>query len=388
LARPQLGARAGGHAAASLLPIEFFNYLRSLANSYPVSLVVTSHVDLYTLSNDSRLSGSPLFNILHKLHLGPFTEAEARELIEVTSSRAGCGLLIDEPWIISRAGFHPLYLQIACSAVFDWRTENGGRPMLDNEHLDRRFGEEARPHLESTWKLFTDAEREIMLAAAGGHAVRPALVPGVQNLEGRGYLRREGAQLVVFSNCFRGFILDQDGAEPGGNAAAALEAPIPVSVAKVFISYAREDREEVRALYERLKGIGVDPWMDDQNLLPGDPWARTIDEAILSADFFLFCISTHSVDKSGVLRQELSKGLDQWYARSGPDNYLLPVMLEDCQMPESLAALQRVDASEDVFEPGPAVVSGRPPACRPWGSDPFVPKPLSRHWSPRSGAGG
>ena len=36
--------------AAGQLPVEFFNYLRSLANSYPVSLVVTSHVDLYTLS--------------------------------------------------------------------------------------------------------------------------------------------------------------------------------------------------------------------------------------------------------------------------------------------------------------------------------------------------
>ena len=108
---------------AEQLPVEFFNYLRSLANSYPVSLVVTSHVDLYTLSTDHRLSGSPLFNILHKLHLGPFTEAETRELIAV-SLHAGCVLAADEPWIISRGGHHPLYLQIACSTAFDWRTEN------------------------------------------------------------------------------------------------------------------------------------------------------------------------------------------------------------------------------------------------------------------------
>ena len=116
-----------------------------------------------------------------------------------------------------------------------------------------------------------------------------------------------------------------------------------VPPAKVFISYAHEDQDEVKELYHRLKDIGLSPWMDDENLVVGDPWARTIDEAIQSADFFLCCISTHSVDRAGVLRQELSKGLNQWYARSGPDNYLWPVMLEDCEMPKSLGALQRVD---------------------------------------------
>ena len=111
----------------SQLPIDFFNYLRSLANSYSVSLVVTSHVDLYTLIEDNRLSGSPLFNILHKLHLGPFTAIEARDLIECPSTRQGVPLLDDESWITSRGGFHPLYLQIACSAAFDWHAENGAR---------------------------------------------------------------------------------------------------------------------------------------------------------------------------------------------------------------------------------------------------------------------
>ena len=208
--------------AAGQLPVEFFNYLRSLANSYPVSLVVTSHVDLYTLSKDHRLSGSPLFNILHKLHLGPFAEAEARELIAIASLRAGCVLAGDEPWIIGRGGYHPLYLQIACSAAFDWRTENGAGAPLDREELDRRFMEEARPHFEGTWKLFADNEREIMSATARGHAARTALAPAVEDLEERGYLRREGGSLVVFSQCFREFILEQDGAAETAAVPAAI----------------------------------------------------------------------------------------------------------------------------------------------------------------------
>ena len=337
---------------AERLPVEFFNYLRSLANSYPVSLVVASHVDLYTLSTDHRLSGSPLFNILHKLHLGPFTETEARELIGM-SVRTGCVLAGDEPWLISRGGYHPLFLQIACSAAFDWRTENQTQAALDRDLLDRRFVEEARPHFEGTWKFLTECEREIMTAAAHGQSPRPAVAPTVQHLEERGYLRREDGDLAVFSECFREFIIEQDGA--GADGACVIRpakvlpaATVPsVSQANVFVSYAREDQKEVKELYHRLKGIGVNPWMDDENLVVGDPWARTIDEAIQAADFFLFCLSTHSVDKAGVLRQELSKGLNQWYAQSGPDNYLWPVMLEDCPMPKSLGALQRVDLWKD-----------------------------------------
>ena len=206
--------------------------------------------------------------------------------------------------------------------------------------------EEARPHFEGTWKLFADNEREIMSATARGHAARTALAPAVEDLEERGYLRREGGSLVVFSQCFREFILEQDGAAETAAAPAAILPAATASappLAKVFISYAREDQEEVKDLYRRLKDIGLSPWMDDENLVLGDPWARTIDEAIQSADFFLCCISADSVDKAGVLRQEVSKGLNQWYARSGPDNYLWPVMLEDCEMPKSLGALQRVD---------------------------------------------
>jgi len=37
---------------------------------------------------------------------------------------------------------------------------------------------------------------------------------------------------------------------------------------KVFISYAREDVEMARKLYDDLKNAGVSPWMDEEDLLP------------------------------------------------------------------------------------------------------------------------
>ena len=62
-------------------------------------------------------------------------------------------------------------------------------------------------------------------------------------------------------------------------AAARGNASAP-PLAKNFIGYAREDQEEVKDLYRRLRASASSPWMDDENLVLGDPWARTIDEAI------------------------------------------------------------------------------------------------------------
>jgi hypothetical protein len=39
--------------------------------------------------------------------------------------------------------------------------------------------------------------------------------------------------------------------------------------ARVFISYAREDQEIAKRLYEDLKRTGVEPWIDCHELIPG-----------------------------------------------------------------------------------------------------------------------
>lgn len=327
-------------------PVEFFNYLRSLANSYPVSLVVTSHCDLYTLSRDSKLSGSPLFNILHKLQLGPFTESEARQLIEVPSCLNGCPLATDASAIIARAGFLPLYLQIACSSVFEWRMEHSSPAPLDEVALDARFMEEATPHFDSTWRLFNETERRVLIACAKNRPVDHRDRPQAENLAQRGYLVRRGGGSAISGDAFHGFVLRQSERTtervPAEGSSVKRRAR-----ARVFLSYASEDRDQVVKLYERLVASGYEPWLDAKQLLPGEPWAITIDQAIRTADFFVLCLSTRSVAKDGVLRQEMARGLHHWYSRQDTGIYLIPARLEECEMPVETRHLQWVDLWRD-----------------------------------------
>ena len=47
-------------------------------------------------------------------------------------------------------------------------------------------------------------------------------------------------------------------------------------MARIFLSYAREDETQVRGIYRRLIDAGFEVWMDKIDLLPGQRWQQEI----------------------------------------------------------------------------------------------------------------
>lgn len=113
--------------------------------------------------------------------------------------------------------------------------------------------------------------------------------------------------------------------------------------ARIFLSYARKDNAAVEAIYNRLKSEGHVPWMDSKDILPGEDFRRAIEKAISDSDLILPCLSSNSVDRRGFIQRELKQALDLWKERLESDIYIIPVRLEDCQAPESLAKFQWLD---------------------------------------------
>jgi hypothetical protein len=116
---------------------------------------------------------------------------------------------------------------------------------------------------------------------------------------------------------------------------------------QTFISYAPEDEEEVKSLYRKLFNAGFKPWMDKRDILPGERWDSSIRRAIRQSDFFLACLSANSVNKLGWIQREIKVALDIWQEKLEGDIYLIPVRLEDCEVPESLSGFQWVDLFEE-----------------------------------------
>ncbi len=117
--------------------------------------------------------------------------------------------------------------------------------------------------------------------------------------------------------------------------------------AHLFLSYAREDNDRVINLYTRLLNGGYKPWMDKKDILPGEKWELRIEKAIRNSDFFLVCLSQNSVRKRGVFQKEIKQALHIWEEQFESDIYLIPVRLEDCDVPESLSNFQWVNLFEE-----------------------------------------
>ena len=111
----------------------------------------------------------------------------------------------------------------------------------------------------------------------------------------------------------------------------------PTVCTKVFIAYAKEDRAEAKRLFRALKEAGLEPWMDEEKLLPGQNWPRAIERAIEISDYVLACFSPRSVGKRGFFQSELRYALDVAACVPLEDIFLLPVRLTDCEVPLQIA---------------------------------------------------
>ena len=115
---------------------------------------------------------------------------------------------------------------------------------------------------------------------------------------------------------------------------------------RIFLIHAHADRKPVHKLYNRLVRDGVDAWMDVENLQPGQDWQNEIRKAILNSDAVIVCL-THAFDgRRGYRHEELKLALRKTRSLPDGDIFLMPVRLENCDMPRSLRHLHRVDLFE------------------------------------------
>jgi hypothetical protein len=114
---------------------------------------------------------------------------------------------------------------------------------------------------------------------------------------------------------------------------------------QIFLSYAREDNKRVKKLYQNLLNAGYMPWMD-KDILPGEKFELTIYRQIHLSDFFLACLSKNSVTKRGLLQKEINRALDICEGMLDDDVYLIPIRLEDCDVPERLRKFEWVNLFE------------------------------------------
>lgn len=134
------------------------------------------------------------------------------------------------------------------------------------------------------------------------------------------------------------------GGNDNGNDALA---PIAPKIRKLFISYAREDREYVNQLEKHLSSLirsgHIDSWTDSE-IKAGQAWGDTIEDNLRNADLILYMISADFLNSEFIYKEERPIAEE---TRQKRGSLIVPVIVRPCDWTsEDFAKYQAIPSNE------------------------------------------
>lgn len=112
---------------------------------------------------------------------------------------------------------------------------------------------------------------------------------------------------------------------------------------KIFLGYPSERLTEAKIVLAFLESLDLTVWHDKKNVLGGEKWRPTRENAQREADYIIHLYSREMQTRPGEVHREIQQTLDQ--AKNQPPNwiYFVLVRLEDIPLPEELSDRNWVD---------------------------------------------
>jgi hypothetical protein len=92
-----------------------------------------------------------------------------------------------------------------------------------------------------------------------------------------------------------------------------------------------------------LKMDGFLPWLDEEDLIPGQRWQDEIPAAVRASDVVVVCVSHSSVNKEGYVQKEIKFVLDVSEEKPEGTIFVIPIRIEEVEVPRSLSQWQWVN---------------------------------------------
>ena len=116
------------------------------------------------------------------------------------------------------------------------------------------------------------------------------------------------------------------------------------STPRIFLSHSSKDNSFVKNLAVKLRSDGFSVWYDDWEIHVGDSIVQKINKGISTSDFLIIVLSKNSVNSKWV-REELNAATTKNISSKGA--FILPVLLEECEIPPLLSGKRYANFSED-----------------------------------------
>jgi hypothetical protein len=108
---------------------------------------------------------------------------------------------------------------------------------------------------------------------------------------------------------------------------------------KLFLSYARPDSDFALRLARDLRASGVNVWVDQLDIRPGDAWDRAVEDALKVCSGVLVVLSPTSINSRSVM-DEVSYALEE-------NKRVIPILYRATPIPFRLRRLQHADFTSD-----------------------------------------
>ncbi len=108
---------------------------------------------------------------------------------------------------------------------------------------------------------------------------------------------------------------------------------------KYFLCYVRTDSEFVLRLAKELRAVGANVWLDRLDILGGQHWDSTVEQALKSCKGMIAVLSPEAVASNNVM-DEVSYALNE-------GKLVVPVLLRSCDIPFRLQRVQYIDFTAD-----------------------------------------
>ena len=102
---------------------------------------------------------------------------------------------------------------------------------------------------------------------------------------------------------------------------------------QIFIAHASEDKPQVRELYIKLLKAGYKPWLDEEDLIPGQNWREEIPKALKNSDLFIACLSSTSISKRGYIQREFKMDMfrkEEVFITDPEKKFVLRKRIQEC----------------------------------------------------------
>jgi hypothetical protein len=111
-----------------------------------------------------------------------------------------------------------------------------------------------------------------------------------------------------------------------------------------FLCYAKENQDIVREFSRRLKSEGwIDPWFDEEDILPGQIWQDSVVNAVRQSHAVIVFLSQVAIASEGFFHKELKLALDTAAEKPEGTIFIIPIRIDDCDVPLMLMKYQYVD---------------------------------------------